>query len=306
MSRRWSEQHERGTVFALRLIHWIGLRIGRWAGRLILYPITLYFFITGSAPRNGSRQCLRRILAREPGPGDILRHFHCFSCTILDRLYLLAGQFDRFDVRIHNGELLLEQVRSGQGALLLGSHLGSFEILRVLGVSESHFPLKVLMNIEHNSMITRYMDALNIDIANTVIPIGRPETLLQVHEHLQRGYLIGALADRVVANDKITRCRFFDSEADFPAGPMLLAGALKCRVILFFGLYRGGRRYDIYFELLAEQVVLNRRQRDRDIQRWTQRYAERLERYTGMAPYNWFNFYDYWAEQSVFGQRSTR
>ena len=68
----------------------------------------------------------------------------------------------------------------------------------------------------------------------------------------------------------------------------------RCPVILFFGLYRGGNRYEIYFEPFADEIVLDRGRRAEDIQLWMQRYAERLEHYAQFAPYNWFNFYSFW------------
>lgn len=296
MSRDWSQRRERGTVFALRLIHWIGVRIGRWAARFWLHPITLYFLLTAFPQRRASLAYLQRALGRKPSWRDCYRHIHCFAATILDRVYLLDDQFRRFDVRIHNGHLLRDQVRSGAGCLLLGSHLGSFEILRVLGLSESRFPLKVLMNIDHNQAITQFLEALNPEIAASVIPIGSPNTLLAVKEALEQGYLIGALGDRVVADDKAVRCQFMQQEASFPVGPLMLAGVMHCRVILFFGLYRGGNRYDIHFELLADDISLERGQRQQQLQQWLQNYAEILQRYTRSAPYNWFNFYDFWAK----------
>ena len=67
-----------------------------------------------------------------------------------------------------------------------------------------------------------------------------------------------------------------------------------CPVILFFGLYRGGKHYEIYFEHFADDVILNRDHRAEDIQNWMQRYVERLEHYARLAPYNWFNFYPFW------------
>ena len=54
-------------------------------------------------------------------------------------------------------------METGKGAILLGSHLGSFEVLRALGVMERSFPLKVLMDTAHNQNITRFFDALNPD-----------------------------------------------------------------------------------------------------------------------------------------------
>jgi predicted LPLAT superfamily acyltransferase len=63
---------------------------------------------------------------------------------------------------------------------------------------------------------------------------------------------------------------------------------------LFFGLYRGGNRYEIYFERFADGIRLDRERRAEEIQSWMQRYVTRLEHYSGLAPYNWFNFYQFW------------
>jgi predicted LPLAT superfamily acyltransferase len=71
---------------------------------------------------------------------------------------------------------------------------------------------------------------------------------------------------------------------------------LKAPVLLFFGLYLGGNRYALHFELFADEIAIRRDHRDEDVQLWTQRYADRLEHYARLTPYNWFNFYDFWGE----------
>jgi len=293
-ARRWAQLPELGSTTALRLIHWIGVRIGRGAARCCLYPISLYFLLTATEARRGSVLYLRRLWGRQPRWYEVLRHIHCFAATILDRVYLLAGQFERFDIRVHGGELVQQRVAAGQGCLLLGSHLGSFEVLRVLGVTARRFPLKILMDVEHNPKITRYFSALNPAIAASIMPLRGPETLLQVKDYLDQGYLIGTLGDRVSAGDKTVQCRFLEADTRFPTGPVLLAALCQCPVILFFGLYRGGNRYDIYFELLAETIPPEARRRPEALRHWTRRYVERLEYHTRQAPYNWFNFYEYW------------
>jgi predicted LPLAT superfamily acyltransferase len=297
MSGNWARLPERGNLAALRLIHWITLRIGRPAGRALLYPITLYFLLTATAARRGSQLYLRRALGRQPRLRDVFRHIHCFAATILDRLYFLSGRLDRFEVRWFNAQLILDQVASGQGCILLGSHLGSFEALRALGVTVQHFPIRILMNTEHNQGMTRYLSALNPALAETVIPIsGGLDTLLKVQESVAQGFMVGVLGDRVIPGEKTVHCRFFGQNTPFPAGPLLLAALTGGPVILFFGLYRGNNRYDAHFELLAEQIVLDRRCRQQQLGEWAQRYADRLEYYARLAPYNWFNFYDYWEE----------
>lgn len=291
---RWAELPERGTPLLLRLTGWIALHIGRPAARLLLYPITLYFLITGREARAASYEHLKRVRGHSARWWHVFRHFHCFGSTILDRVYLLKGQFDHFDVTVHQKEVLDTQIESGQGCILLGSHLGSFEVLRTIGVTQKEFPLKVLMDIAHNEKITLFFDALNPRIANTVIVPDRPDTLLRVKESLDAGYLIGILGDRPTRDGKTAQCDFLGAPATFPAGPTLLAAMMHCPIILFFGIYSGGNRYEIFFERFTEEIVLNRERRAGEIQLWVQRYVGRLERYARLAPYNWFNFYRFW------------
>ena len=291
---RWSTLPERGTPTSLRVIAWIAVHIGRWGARLLLYPITLYFVITARSARRTSYEYLKRLRGESARWWHVFRHFHCFAATILDRVYLLRGDFERFGITVHGKEIVHRQIESRKGSILLGSHLGSFELLRALGVLQRSFSLKVLMDPLHNQNITRFFDALNREIAATVIAPDRPDTLIRVKESLDAGCFIGMLGDRISGGDKTTQCQFLNAPATFPAGPVLLAAMMRCPVILFFGLYRGGNRYEIYFEHFADQIDLDRVRRAEDIQFWMQRYAERLEHYSRLAPYNWFNFYPFW------------
>ena len=293
-TRRWTALPERGTPAALRLIHWTARVFGRSIARLLLFPTTLYFLFSGHNARRMSYEYLGRVRDRPAHWWHVFRHLYYFAATILDRVYLLTGEFHRFDIKFHERELLHQQVERGQGCILLGSHLGSFEVLRALGVTHAEYPLKVLMDIEHNENLTRFLDALNPEIASTVIVPDRPDTLLKVKENLDAGFLVGTLGDRPTSDGKTAQCQFLGAPATFPIGAIVISAVMHCPVILFFGIYRGGNRYEIYFEKFADEIVLNRERRAEDIQLWTQRYVDRLEYHTRLAPYNWFNFYPFW------------
>lgn len=300
MSRHWLVQRERGSRLALKAMTWIALRLGYGAGRLLLYPICGYFMLVTGAARRASRAYLRRVLGRSSSWRELFHHYHCFASTILDRVYLLSEDPPgRFDARVHGAELIRERRARGQGCILLGSHLGSFEVLRTLGVVHHDLPINVLMYQENSKKISAVFHALNPRAARRVINIGAPDSLLRARECIAQGELVGILGDRVVDGDKVVPCTFLGERAMFPAGPLLMASALGAPVILFFGLYRGAGRYDVHFELLAEKITISKQpeQRRRDLECWVQRYAARLEHYCRAAPFNWFNFYDYWNER---------
>ena len=90
---------------------------------------------------------------------------------------------------------------------------------------------------------------------------------------------------------------FLGSPAPFPVAPWLIAAALELPVLLCLGIYRGGNHYDLVFEPLAERVTLPRENRQAALDSYIGTYAARLEHYVREAPYNWFNFYDFWQGQ---------
>lgn len=297
MSKAWQAQRERSTPLALMTIRWIALHLGRTAARSVLYPITLYFLLFAPAQRRASLSFLKRVLKRKPTYLDAARHIHCFASTILDRVYLLTGRFHYLSVQFPNKNIPLEYFKKGQGCILLGSHLGSFEVLRSYAVRKCPLPLKILMYEGHNPMIVQILNALNEDTADMVIPMGREDSLLRVKEFVDSGYAVGMLGDRLFSNDKSARCTLLGDEAEIPTAPFHIASVLDVPVIVFFGLYMGGNRYEIHFELLTEHIDLSRKNRQQELQQWAQRYADILEKYVRYAPYNWFNFYDYWQEE---------
>lgn len=296
VSERWFQQRERGTPLLLQVILWIALHMGRPFARMLLYPITFYFFLTASQQRHASRLYLRRVLQIEPHAGQILRHIHCFAATILDRVYLLSGRHQDFRIELNNVRVLLDLVNKHQRCLLLGAHIGSFEVLRALAIAERPFPLKILMYPEHNKTITSLLTKLNPELAGTVIPLGQVDTVIQVHECLANGEVVGMLGDRAANNDKTVDCKILGGTARFPVGPAILAASMKVPTILFLGLYLGNKHYEVHFERLPDADFQDRSTRSEEIRQWMQHYAERLEVRVRHLPYNWFNFYDFWEE----------
>jgi predicted LPLAT superfamily acyltransferase len=119
-------------------------------------------------------------------------------------------------------------------------------------------------------------------------------TALIIKEALDEKSLVTLLADRARPGNQVMTAEFLGRAAPFPTAPWQLAAALKVPVVLCFGLYRGGNRYDLHFETFADQLKLERAQRDAELQRTIQRFADRVAHHARSAPYNWFNFYDFW------------
>ena len=69
---------------------------------------------------------------------------------------------------------------------------------------------------------------------------------------------------------------------------------LRQPVIFMTGLYLGGNRYRIHFEVARGFFRVPAAERDSAIRGAVERFAAVLERHCRDAPYNWFNFFDFW------------
>jgi len=290
----WLAQRERGSRPLIWFIVKVTLLLGRGAGRALLYPICAYFVLFSGSARRASRDYLRRVLGRVPGWRDLFAHYHCFARTILDRVLLLSGRQDQVDCDVEGLEVLKGALAQGQGCLLYGAHFGSFDVLRALGATRSDVAVNVLMHEDNAEKLNGVLAALNREMPLQIIPLGRAETMLKVAEALSRNEIVGLLADRVVAGDKLLECNFLEGVAAFPEGPFVLASLLKVPVVLFSAVYCGGRRYRVRFETFADpQAAASDGRRDA-VPAQVQRYADWLANACRAAPYNWFNFYDFW------------
>jgi len=290
----WVAKPERSNTLAIRFIVWVALTLGRRIARFFLYPICLYFFLFAGAARTASKQYLRKVLGRVPRISDGFRHIHTFASTILDRVFLLNGRFDKFDVRAHLDEAALKMISNRRGCILLGAHLGSFEITRAYADEIDGPPASVVMYEENARKLNSVLKAINPALSQQVIGLGKVDSMLRVEQALQRGEFIGILADRGLEHGGANvTWDFLGETAKFPSGPFRMAYMLKCPVLLMVGAYRGGNRYDLYFEELADMGNTDL-PRNELIRQTQQRYVERIEHYCRIAPYNWFNFYDFW------------
>jgi len=297
-TEHWHDRPEGGGHFAIWLIRAIALYGGRRVGRLCLYPITLYFYLRRGPERAASARYLRRVFGRAATPWQVLRHVHCFAATILDRVFLLSQGEKPFRIETQGLDLLDERIDRGRGVLLLGSHQGSFEALRAIGARRPSMALRVVLDKQKTPAMTELLEALAPEVGECVIDAAQDGTsiALAMAEACERGGVVAMLADRGTPREVLHRVNFLGSTAPFPISPWLLANTLRVPVVLCFGLYLGGNRYRLVFEPYADRVEIPRHARREALDALIAGYARRLEHYIRIAPYNWFNFYDFWQD----------
>lgn len=293
----WHRQKERGNPFALWLIAVAALVLGRHVARLFVGFAVVWYLLRAWPMRRNVYAFLRRALPRPPRFRDVVKTWWNFGAVTLDRVFFVIGRDEKFDVRVHNPEVLDSLHAEGQGAILLGAHLGSFVALRALGQRRKGLAIHILQYPEHNAAITRAFARLDPTLAERIIPLGTPDVLVRLDQCIRAGGFAALLADRMGPRDtRGVTCEFLGDPVTFPSGGVEAALVLNCPIVLFFGIYRGGKRYELHLERLEPGRYPDRAARRQAVERTVRRYVERLAHYARLAPHNWFNFHDYWQD----------
>lgn len=295
----WAHAPERSNMLMLRTMTWISLRLGRSAGRVVLHVIAAYFILFAPGSRRASSGYLSRALGRPAKWSDVYRHFFNFAATIHDRIYLINQRFDLFNIEIQGQAYIDNLIAEDGGLFLLGAHMGSFEVIRAVGRQVPDLRVSMVMHEDNALKINAMLAAINPNAVTDIISLGRIDSMLKVRERLNQGSVVGILADRTLGEDIMFPAKLLDDVAHFPTGSFRMAALLRRRVVFMVGLYLGGNRYQINFEPLADFSNIPTGQRGAAVEAAVTRYASLLDQYCRQAPYNWFNFFDFWQVPSV-------
>ena len=293
---RWARIAERGSLWGLRFTAWLFRAAGRGPTLVLVTAIVAYFFLTDRAGRRASAAYLRRVYATEAGRAalghaprtwDGFLHYRAFALSIVDRLSIWFGRTDDFEIELHgfgSFDRLAEQKR---GAIVLGAHLGSFDVMRMLAVRHRTV-VNVLMFTVNAQRINQIFRELSPEVETRVIHVNPAsvESVFEVRRCLARGEHVAILGDRIEPGDRHRSCRvpLLGGEVLLPQAPFLLASLLGCPVLLVVALRRGPQRYEVFTEQLAERVSLPRKGREAAVRELLTTYAARLEHHCQRAP----------------------
>ena len=308
-NHHWSGLRERGGTLGLKILFATYRTFGRNAFRLLLYPAMSYFYLTSPQARRASRDYLDRVerqLAKEGRrPARHLssfKHFIEFGESILDKTATWSGEVSKDKLRHVDPAAYEDLLRSNRGGIFIGSHLGNLEALRAFGGFNKGMTVNALV-FTHNSLkFMEFLEEANPKAVEHYIEVDTigPETIGRLNAKIDAGEWIAMVADRtsVSHEGRAIYCDFLGTEAPFPEGPFILAALLKCPVYLLFCL-KSEDSYDVYLQPFADPLELPRQTRQEDLQRAVTLYAQQLEQRCLTAPYQWFNFFDFWKKSQA-------
>ena len=298
----WAHKKERGSVAGVYFFVYTYKIIGSIGCKLIMLPVLLYFYLFNPSARKNLALYLDKI-SKYPevdvkvSQWNVFKIIINFGFGIVDKLSAWTGKITIKHLNtVHDTDFRACE-KEGKGGLLLISHLGNFEICRVASEERSSAKLNVFMHTKNSQKFSKVIKSLNSKYDISIIQGDELNltTVMVLKEKIDAGEFIVIAGDRIpVKNSNGTQeVSFLGSKAQFPIGPFVLAKVLECPIITLYCL-KNKKKYDVYFDLLIEQISFNRKNRHQVLQQSLEKYVSNLEFYAQKAPLQWYNFHNFW------------
>lgn len=303
----WSQMKEAGTLTGMRFIYLLYRVFGRWIFSLIMYPVALYFVLSRPAQRKASRKYLQAHYRqcpekwkRKPNNLHVLLHFKSFAEVILDKLLGWLVEISESDFVLTSPTLIDGLLEDQRGQLIIGSHFGNLEFCRGFMHRYKNKVINILLYDKHAGNFVRMMQKQNDESRLNVFQVDEFDvtTIMMLKEKIDAGEWVFIAGDRIPLSGlaRTVDVDFLGETAPLPIGPYMLAKALACPVKFMFAYRDKAENNKILFDVepVCDKLELSRKSREADLQRYAQQFADKLEEHSLKAPYQWFNFYDFW------------
>jgi predicted LPLAT superfamily acyltransferase len=291
---RWSGRTRGGYFgnwFFVQVIRRLGVR---WAYAWLAF-VAAYFTLAAPRSFRCSVDYLKRVVGPQPGwkwPVLVYRHFFSFGFTLLDRLAVIMGR-GRIECRFEGEALFREYVEQGKGVILLGAHLGSWEIGGHL-LGRLGKPVNIVVLEREQERVRRLFErALETKQFRLLTTDERPLRSIPILAALRRGEIVALHGDRSFGGADLA-LPFLGGTARFPVGPFLLAAASGAPLFQVFVVRErlGHYRFFSYPAKFIPRELL--RANPEALREHVSEYAQRLATAARQYPFQWYNIYPFW------------
>lgn len=229
--QHWSTMQERGNYWGIKLLAQSYRLGGHWLCRAIMYPVIVYFFLTGKASRQASIEFLSQVAKQCPEHPDLsshvgnkesLKHFISFGNAALDRIDAWCDRITLNQVDFADRDILVKQLETGRGAVLLVSHLGNLELCRAISIHKTKVKVNVMVLTKNAENFNKVLKQLNPDSSLNLLQVNEldPSTAMVLSQKIAQGELVVIAADRTSSSSlgRVQYLPFLGKKAPFPQG----------------------------------------------------------------------------------------
>ncbi len=289
MAGEW-EGKSKGTVLGYKIFIFFIRKLGVRAAYGLLYFVALYYvFFAGKSTRSINYYFKKRLkYSASKSLFSIYKSYYTFGKTIIDKAAISSGLKNQFTYECDGVENIIELLDKKQGGIMISAHVGNFEIAEFFFEeidTRSQISL-VTTDAEHQN-IKEYMEKVTVRSKVKFILVKDDMShIFEINNALNNGELVCFTGDRYMKGQKVLAESLMGKEANFPAGPFLLASRLNVPVLFVYVMKETNKHYHLY----ARQAEV----KNRDAQDLLKKFTESVEWMLKKYPIQWFNYFDFW------------
>ena len=289
MAGEW-EGKSKGTVLGYKIFIFFITKLGVKAAYVLLYFVVLYYlFFAGKSTRSIYYYFRKRL--KYPFLKSVIsiyKSYYVFGKTILDKAAISSGLKSQFTYECDGVENITKLLDKQQGGIMISAHVGNFEIAEFFFEeidTRSQISL-VTTDAEHKN-IKEYMEKVTVRSKVKFILVKDDLShIFEINNALTNGELVCFTGDRYMKGQKVISESLMGKNANFPAGPFLLASRLNVPVLFVYVMKETNKHYHLY----ARRAEV----KNRDAQDLLKKYTVNVEWILNKYPLQWFNYFDFW------------
>ena len=281
-----------GYLFFIGLIKYLGIT----AAYIFLSLVVVYFIPFAPKATASSWNYARRIIKLNIFKSTLFLfcNYYRFGQVLIDKIAVGNGMGNKYKFNFDNYGKFIEQLDADSGAIIIGAHVGNWEIGtpffedygKKINIALYDAEYRRIKEILENN--TGYTDYKIIAVNNDNL-----EHVFNIVSALDAKEYVCFQGDRYVNQEKVLTCDFMGKPAKFPAGVFILASRMRVPVIFYFAMREPKRTYRFHFSII-QQPKIQRGSGIKPEQVLLEQYVNELEKIVKKYPEQWFNYYKFW------------
>lgn len=280
----------KGTVLGYKIFVFFIKNAGIKSAYFILYFVASYYFIFLKKSNQAIFYYFKERLGFSyfKSKKMVFKSYYTFGQTILDKISISAGMKNKFTYEFDGIEKLIQLLEEKKGGVLISAHIGNFEIAEhFFSEIDVDFQFNLVTTDLEHSAIKNYLEKLSKKSTIKFILIKEDLShIFEINAALARNELVCFTGDRYFEGVKSLKEKLLNEEANFPAGPFLIASRLKVPVVFVYVM----KEPNLHYHLYTREVNVNHRDERGLLKAYTESVESMLKKY----PLQWFNYFDFW------------
>ena len=280
----------KGTVLGYKIFVFLIQKAGVKSAYVLLYFVASYYFLFLKKSNRAISYYFKERLqySNFKSKKMVFKSYYTFGQTIIDKISISAGMRNKFTYEFDGIEILKNLLAEKKGGVLISAHIGNFEIAEhFLGDIDIDFQINLVTTDLEHSAIKNYLESVTQKPTVKFIIIKDDLShIFEINAALANNELVCFTGDRYFEGTKSLSEKILGEEANFPAGPFLIASRLKVPVVFVYVM----KEPNLHYHLYAREAVV----KHRDEKALLKSYIESVESMLQKYPLQWFNYFDFW------------